>query len=127
MYLSQMSQIPLLTRDEEISLAKKIEVTRKRFRRNMLRLRTSPCEATVETLERVHSGELPFDRTIKVSLTERLTKEQMQARMPHNLPTLAAPDAVAAPRLRAAHEPASAPPRTRRRPAAASSAAAGRC
>ncbi len=31
---------------------------------------------------------LPFDRTIKVSLTERLTKEQIQARMPHNLRTL---------------------------------------
>ena len=29
MYLSQMAEIPLLTRDEEISLAKKIEVTRK--------------------------------------------------------------------------------------------------
>jgi RNA polymerase primary sigma factor len=42
----------------------------------------------VKVLERVHSGELPFDRTIKVSLTERLTKEQVQARMPHNLPLL---------------------------------------
>jgi len=31
---------------------------------------------------------LPFDRTIKVSLTERLTKEQIIARMPHNLTTL---------------------------------------
>jgi RNA polymerase primary sigma factor len=31
---------------------------------------------------------LPFDRTIKVSLTERLTKEQILARMPHNLKTL---------------------------------------
>jgi RNA polymerase primary sigma factor len=87
MYLSQMADIPLLTREEEISLAKKIELTRKRFRRNLLR---SFCalETTVKTLERVHSGELPFDRTIKVSLTERLTKEQVQARMPHNLPLL---------------------------------------
>jgi RNA polymerase primary sigma factor len=45
-------------------------------------------DATVKTLQRVHSGELPFDRTIKVSLTERLTKDQVQARMPHNLPLL---------------------------------------
>jgi RNA polymerase primary sigma factor len=87
MYLSQMSHIPLLTRDEEIGLAKKIELTRKRFRRNMLRSFFA-LEATVKTLERVHQGELPFDRTIKVSLTERLTKEQVQARMPHNLPLL---------------------------------------
>ncbi len=39
-------------------------------------------------LAKVHEGNLPFDRTIKVSLTERLTKEQITARMPHNLPTL---------------------------------------
>jgi RNA polymerase primary sigma factor len=87
MYLSQMANIPLLTRDEEIRLAKKIEITRKRFRRNLLRS-FAALEATVKTLERVHQGELPFDRTIKVSLTERLTKEQVQARMPHNLPLL---------------------------------------
>jgi RNA polymerase primary sigma factor len=87
MYLSQMADIPLLTRDEEIGLAKKIELTRKRFRRNMLRSFYA-LEVTVKTLQRVHSGELPFDRTIKVSLTERLTKEQIQARMPHNLPLL---------------------------------------
>ncbi len=36
MYLTQMAEIPLLTRAEEISLAKKIEVTRKRFRRTVL-------------------------------------------------------------------------------------------
>jgi len=87
MYLSQMSHIPLLTREEEIGLAKKIELTRKRFRRNLLRS-CFALESTVKTLERVHAGELPFDRTIKVSLTERLTKEQVQARMPHNLPLL---------------------------------------
>ena len=87
MYLSQMANIPLLTREEEIGLAKKIELTRKRFRRNMLRSFYA-LDATVKTLQRVHSGELPFDRTIKVSLTERLTKEQVQARMPHNLPLL---------------------------------------
>src|SRR5262245_31555058 len=87
MYLSQMANIPLLTRDEEIRLAKKIELTRKRFRRNLLRS-FAALEATVKTLERVHTGELPFDRTIKVSLTERLTKGQVQGRMPHNLPLL---------------------------------------
>jgi RNA polymerase primary sigma factor len=89
MYLSQMAEIPLLTREEEISLAKKIELTRKRFRRNLLRSHFA-LEATLKTLERVYNGELPFDRTIKVSLTEGLTKEQIQARMPHNLPTLRA-------------------------------------
>ena len=87
MYLAQMAEIPLLTRREEISLAKRIEVTRKRFRRAVLGCAYS-LQATVETLRKVHEGHLPFDRTIKVSLTERLTKEQIQARMPHNLATL---------------------------------------
>ena len=36
MYLTQMGSIPLLSRKEEIELAKKIEVTRKRFRRRVL-------------------------------------------------------------------------------------------
>jgi RNA polymerase primary sigma factor len=87
MYLAQMAEIPLLTRHEEISLAKRIEVTRKRFRRAILGCSYS-MHATVDTLKRVHEGSLPFDRTIKVSLTERLTKEQILARMPHNLATL---------------------------------------
>jgi RNA polymerase primary sigma factor len=87
MYLSQMSGMPLLTRDQEISLAKTIEVTRKRFRRTLLGCHFA-LQHTVDTLDKVYQGKLPFDRTIKVSLTERLTKEQILARMPHNLKTL---------------------------------------
>jgi RNA polymerase primary sigma factor len=87
MYLSQMAEIPLLARAEEIALAKKIEVTRKRFRRSVIGCAVA-MRVTVGTLVKVHSGSLPFDRTIKVSLTERLTKEQIIARMPHNLSTL---------------------------------------
>ena len=87
MYLSQMAVIPLLSREEEISLAKKIEVTRKRFRRSLLSCDYA-MRSTVETLRKVFRGDLPFDRTIKVSLTEQLTKEQILARMPHNLKTL---------------------------------------
>jgi RNA polymerase primary sigma factor len=88
LYLTQMAVIPLLTRDQEISLAKKIEVARKRFRRTVVGCALG-MRATVNTLMKVHGGMLPFDRTVKVSLTERLTKEQILARMPHNLRTLA--------------------------------------
>ena len=87
MYLSQMAEIPLLSREEEISLAKKIEISRKRFRRALLGCNYA-LRTTVKTLKKVYDGELPFDRTIKVSLTERLTKEQVSARMPHNLETI---------------------------------------
>jgi RNA polymerase primary sigma factor len=87
MYLSQMSVIPLLNRDEEVALAKKIEIARKRYRRSVLSCNYA-LAATIEILKRVHLGELPFDRTIKVSLTENLTKEQIQARMPHHFRTI---------------------------------------
>src|SRR4029450_8857784 len=87
MYLTQMGSIPLLSRNEEISLAKKIEMTRKRFRRKVLECDYALCNV-VETLKRVHTGELPFDRTVKISLTENLEKDKILQRMPHNLKTL---------------------------------------
>src|SRR5271165_1873646 len=87
MYLTQMGEIPLLKRDEEISLAKKIEVTRKRFRRKVLECDYA-LRSVVDTLQRVHTGDLPFDRTVKVSLTENLEKDKILQRMPHNLKTL---------------------------------------
>ncbi len=87
LYLGQMAEIPLLSREQEISLAKTIEVTRKRFRRTVLGCAMA-MRMTIGVLAKVEKGALPFDRTIKVSLTERLTKPLIQARMPLNLPVL---------------------------------------
>ena len=87
MYLTQMGEIPLLTRQEEINLARRIETTRTAFRRRLL-----ACDfvirAAYKVLNRVHRGELPFDRTVQVSVTDRLEKEQILGRLPHNLKTL---------------------------------------
>lgn len=87
MYLTQMGQIDLLDRKQEVQLAMKIELTRRRFRRKVLECDYA-MRQVVETLKRVHTGDLPFDRTIKVSQTENLEKDKILARMPHNLRTL---------------------------------------
>jgi RNA polymerase primary sigma factor len=87
MYLTQMGEIPLLTRDQEIGLAKKIEITRKRFRRKVLECHFA-LALVVDVLTKVNEGELPFDRTVKVSVTENLEKDQILGRMPLNLATL---------------------------------------
>ncbi|MCS7014879.1 MAG: sigma-70 family RNA polymerase sigma factor, partial [Gemmatales bacterium] len=86
-YLSQMGKIPLLTRDQEIALARRIEIARNRFRRKVLE-NDYALSIVVETLKRVHHGDLPFDRTMKTSVTENLEKDQILHRMPHNLRTL---------------------------------------
>ncbi len=87
MYLTQMGEIPLLTRHQEISLAKEIEITRARFRRKLLEC-DFVIQLAVKILRRVNIGELPFDRTVQVSVTDRLEKDQILGRMPHNLRTL---------------------------------------
>lgn len=87
MYLSQMGNIPLLAREDEIFLAKRIELTRKRFRRKVMESDFA-ITLTVETLEKVHTGDLPFERTLRTSETENVQKEQILGRMPHNLKTL---------------------------------------
>ncbi len=87
MYLTQMGEIPLLTRDQEIALAKKIEITRQKFRRKVLECDFA-LRSVVDVLRKVNLGELPFDRTIKVSVTENLEKDQILGRMPINLATV---------------------------------------
>ncbi len=87
MYLSQMGDIPLLSREREIFLAKQIEVSRKRFRRNVMENDFAQQE-TVDILEKVAAGELPFERTLRTSETENVRKEQIMGRMQHNLKTV---------------------------------------
>jgi len=87
MYLMQMGQIPLLTRMQEVSAAKKIEGCRVRFRHSMLAT-DYVLQGAVELLEKVKSGELRLDRTIEVSVTNTSEKKRILKRIVPNLKTL---------------------------------------
>ena len=87
MYLTQMGEIPLLTRAQEIALAKKIELTRMAFRKQVLESDYCIAQA-VEILQQVQDGRLPFDRTMKVSTSEAMAKNTITKLLPENLSTV---------------------------------------
>ncbi len=87
MYLTQMGQIPLLDREEEIALARKIEVTRSAFRRKMLQC--DYCARNcIDILQQVHDSTMSFDRTIKVGATPLTSKNTIKLRIPFNIETV---------------------------------------
>ena len=83
LYFSQMADIPLLTKDEEVVYSKRIEKWRRAFRRSVL---GSPfgLQNAFQTLTKVFHGHLAFERTI----SEKLSKTQVLHRIPQCLRTL---------------------------------------
>ncbi len=87
MYLTQMGEIPLLTRESEIALARKIEMARMVFRRKILE--SDYCARNAITiLQQVSEGTLSFDRTMKISTAENLVRSVIKKRIPQNLQTV---------------------------------------
>ncbi len=86
MYLTQMGQIPLLTRTDEINLARKIEIARMAFRRKMLQ--SDYCaKNAIDLIQQVQNGILSFDRTIKITTEKYLVKNIIKKRIPQNVET----------------------------------------
>jgi RNA polymerase primary sigma factor len=86
-YLTQMGEIPLLTRESEISLARKIELARMSFRRRMLECDYC-ARGAVDIIEQVYEGILSFDRTMKISTAENLVRPIIRKRLPGNVQTV---------------------------------------
>ena len=87
MYLMQMGEIPLLSREEELAYAKEIEATRYHYRNNMLATNYM-LQAAVSMLHKVLHGKLRLDRTIEVSVTNASGKEAVLKRLGPNLDTI---------------------------------------
>ncbi|UCD50951.1 MAG: RNA polymerase sigma factor RpoD [Phycisphaerales bacterium] len=87
MYLTQMGQIPLLARKDEIALARKIEIARMAFRRKMLQSDYCARNA-VDLFQQVYDGSMSFDRTIKAGTTPLTVKGVIRKRMVANLKTV---------------------------------------
>ncbi len=87
MYLMQMGQIPLLTRDQEIAAAKQIECTRDRYRHSMLAT-DFLLQGALKLLEQVRDKQLRLDRTIEVSVTNAVEKKAIMLRIVPNVRTL---------------------------------------
>src|SRR5262249_40978499 len=87
LYLRQMGAIPLLNREQELTLARRLETFRQRYRHAAL-YNWNILGRVVETFERIKAGTLAIDPSIDVVSSLGLTRENILARIPHNLRTL---------------------------------------
>lgn len=87
MYLMQMGRIPLLTRDQEVDAAMKIDRARFEFRNTMLAT-DFMLKGAYDSLKKVSEKKLRLDRTIEVSVTNKAEKERIMQRLIPNLKTI---------------------------------------
>jgi RNA polymerase primary sigma factor len=87
LYLTQMGQIPLLSREDEIRLASRIEITRKRFRTKVLASPVAVVEA-IQILEDLKNGDLAFDRTLKADSSIDIPRIEVLERLPEMIDRL---------------------------------------
>lgn len=87
MYLMQMGQIPLLSREQEVSAAKSIEAAREVYR-HMMMATDFMLQSACKLLEQVRDGKLRLDRTIEVSVTNASAKKAIMKRIVPNVQTL---------------------------------------
>ena len=86
-YLMQMGEIPMLNRQEEVAVAKRIERGRRRFRHCML-ANDYILQAAIGLLEDIRDNRLRLDRTIEVAVINLREKSRLLKVLVPNLQTL---------------------------------------
>ncbi|MGY8767479.1 MAG: sigma-70 family RNA polymerase sigma factor [Pirellulales bacterium] len=87
MYLMQMGEIPMLSREEELESAQSIDDWRTKFRHALIS-NDFILEHSVSLLEQVRDRKLRLDRTVEVSVTNAKEKKAIMLRIIPNLVTL---------------------------------------
>lgn len=87
LYLKQMGSIPLLKRDEELLLAKQLEVARTRFRRAIL-FYAPVLDRVLFVFQEVAQGKRLLDPNIDVVHTLGRSRDEISARLRPNVGTL---------------------------------------
>ena len=86
-YLMQMGDVPMLTRDEELEAASKIERSRRLYRGAVLSL-DCVIRDCVRLLEKVRAGRARLDRVIDVAVSDIPRKRRLQSLIPPAIATL---------------------------------------
>ena len=87
LYLKQMGAIPLLSRDQELTLARKLERARERYRRSVF-FSWFNLQPIYDLYRQVQAGELPIDPIIDAVTSLSRTKDQIVERLPNHLRNL---------------------------------------
>ncbi len=87
LYLAQMSDVPLLTREEEHCLAQRIEKTRFRFRRRLLAADLM-LQAGTEMIRKILSGKMRPENILVSTISNSMQRRRILALLQPNLQTL---------------------------------------
>jgi RNA polymerase primary sigma factor len=88
-YLREISRIKVPSPAEQIELAKRIDHSRRQFRRTILQC-DFVLRAVVDVLRQAHNGDLRFDQAVEVSAKDQQGRRDIRGRMPQNLVTIEA-------------------------------------
>jgi len=89
-YLTQIGQMPLLSREEELRIAKKVELTRKKYRKALLSVPYA-IELAIEKLSKAYNQEIHIFRIVEYPESKKSKEDpnrEIRLKLPKNLSAL---------------------------------------